>query len=124
MKKLTVSIFALLLLIGGAVNAQITATKTPEEIAKAQADNIKTALVLNEEQNTKVYAFALAAATQKDSLNIAHPGINTPAMKDYVNSINDARDVKIKLALTKEQAEAYEAKKAELLGLESPPVQQ
>jgi hypothetical protein len=117
MKKLIVSLFALLLLIGGTVNAQIQTTKTPAEIAKTQVDNINAAIVLNEDQNTKVYAFALAAATQKDSLNIAHPGINTPAMKDYVNSINDARDVKIKLALTKEQAEAYEAKKAELLGL-------
>lgn len=117
MKKLIVSIFALLLLIGGTVNAQNQTTKTPAEIAKAQADNINTALVLNEDQNTKVYTFALAAATQKDSLNIAHPNCNTPAMKDYVNSINDARDVKIKLALTKEQAETFEAKKTELTGL-------
>lgn len=122
MKKLIVSIFAFLLLIGGTVNAQITtttatATKTPVEIAKTQADNINAAIVLNEDQNTKVYAFALAAATQKDSLNTAHPGCNTPAMKDYVNSINDARDVKIKLALTKEQAVTFEAKKTALTGL-------
>lgn len=117
MKKLIVSIFALLLLIGGTVNAQNQIPKTPEETAKTQADNINTALVLNEDQNTKVYAFALAAAKQKDSLITAHPGCNTPAMKDLVASINDARDVKIKLALTKEQAVAYEAKKTELLGL-------
>lgn len=116
MKKLVVSIFAFLLLIGGTVNAQNQSTKTPEERAKLQADNIKTALVLNEEQNTKVYAIALASATSTDSLTKANPGPATPAFNDAKIAINVSRDVKIKAVLTPEQATQFEAKKAELLG--------
>ena len=117
MKKLIVSIFALLLLIGGTANAQNQSTKTPEERAKLQADNIKIALVLNDEQNTKVYAVLLATTTQKDSLSTANPGNTSPEMKDLISAIDNARDVKIKAALKPDQASAYEAKKSELIGL-------
>jgi Spy/CpxP family protein refolding chaperone len=120
MKKLIVSIFAFLLLIGGTVNAQNQSTKTPAERAKLQADNIKTALVLNEEQNTKVYAIVLASAASTDSLKKANPGPATPEFNNAKIAINVSRDSNIKAVLTPEQATQFEAKKAELFG---PPVQ-
>ena len=107
---------ALLLLIGGTVNAQNQTRRTPEERAKMQADRFKTALTLTEEQTTKVYEIVLSAAKQMDSLRSANPGGDRASMMETMKPINAARDVKLKAVLTPEQATTYEAKKAELTG--------
>jgi hypothetical protein len=117
MKKLIVSICALLL-IGGAINAQAQ-TKTPEDRAKSQADKIKSVLVLNEEQSAKVYDILLASAVQKDSVIAKNPGSDASTLMELLKPINEARDTKIKAVLTTEQAVLFDAKKAELLDFES-----
>lgn len=128
MKKLIVSMIALLLLIGGTVNAQNQnqTRRTPEERAKMQADRFKTALTLTDEQTTKVYSILFDSSKKMDSIRTANAGGDRSAMMELVKPINEARDAKIKAVLTKEQAETYEAKKAELTGFRrpAPPVQQ
>ena len=117
MKKLSISIFALLLLIGGTVNAQSQSTKALEERAKLQADKIKTALVLTEEQSAKVYTILLVTTKQKDSVISKNAGTDATTLITLLKPFNETRDLKIKTVLTPEQAVQYEAKKAELVGL-------
>ena|ERR1035437_835548 len=117
MKKLSISIFALLLLIGGTVNAQSQSTKALEERTKLQADKIKTALVLTEEQSAKVYTILLVTTKQKDSVISKNAGTDATTLITLLKPFNETRDLKIKTVLTPEQAVQYEAKKAELVGL-------
>jgi hypothetical protein len=125
MKKLIVSMIALLLLIGGTVNAQNQTRRTPEERAKTQADAVKTALTLTEEQNAKVYAILLVTSKQIDSVMTANAGGDRSAMMGLMKPISDARDAKIKTVLTPDQAVQFEAKKADLFSFRRPaPVQQ
>lgn len=127
MKKLIVSMIALLLLIGGTVNAQNQTRRTPEERAKMQADAVKTSLTLTDEQTTKVYTILLVTSKQTDSLRTANAGGDRTAMMGLMKPISDARDAKIKAVLTPEQAVQFEAKKGELFMNRRPaqaPVQQ
>ena len=107
---------ALLLLIGGTVCAQNQGgqQRTPEERAKMQAEAVKTALTLTDDQTAKVTAILLGVRKQMDSLRTANQGGDMSAMMSAMKPINDARDAKIKAILTPEQATQFEAKKAEL----------
>ena len=113
MKKLIISMIALVLLVGGNVNAQ---NKSPEQSAKAQAEKVKTLLNLSEEQNAKIYQIYLKAAVKTDSIKTANPGLKGKAMTKLTKSVNNARDAKMVKVLTPEQATQYEAKKGELKG--------
>lgn len=132
MKKLFVSIIALLLFIGGTVNAQ-NQQRTPEERAKMQAErlkmqieNIKTTLKLTDAQVTKVTAIMAATAKKTDSLRTANQGGDRSAMMGLMKPISEARDAKIKAVLTPEQVTVFDAKKAEFFNFRrpAPPVQQ
>jgi len=113
MKKLIVSMIALVLLVGSTVNAQ---TKSPEKGAKAQAEKIKTLLNLSEEQNAKIYEIYLKASIKTDSIKAANPGVKGKAVTKLTKPVNNARDAKMVKVLTPEQATQYEAKKGELKG--------
>jgi hypothetical protein len=130
MKKLIVSMFILLLLAGGSVNAQKkkTAKKVDpvsnvlKDRAKIQTDNIVTALALNPDQQNKVYVIVLEAIIKKDSVIGKSAGKDATTMMESVRPINEDRDTKIKAVLTPEQATQYDAKKADLTNIPLPPV--
>ena len=130
MKKLIVSMFILLLLAGGSVNAQKkkTAKKVDpvsnvlKDRAKIQTDNIVTALTLNPDQQNQVYVIVLEAIIKKDSVIGKSAGKDATTMMESVRPINEDRDTKIKAVLTPEQATQYEAKKADLTSIPLPPV--
>ena len=130
MKKLIVSMFILLLLAGGSVNAQKkkTAKKVDpvsnvlKDRAKIQTDNIVTALALNPDQQNQVYVIVLEAIIKKDSVIGKSAGKDATTMMESVRPINEDRDTKIKAVLTPEQATQYDAKKADLTNIPLPPV--
>lgn len=130
MKKLIVSMFILLLLAGGSVNAQKkkTAKKVDpvsnvlKDRAKKQTENIVTALALNPDQQNQVYVIVLEAITKKDSVIGKSAGKDATTMMESVRPINEDRDTKIKAVLTPEQATQYDAKKADLTNIPLPPV--
>lgn len=133
MKKLIVSMIALLLLIGGTVYAQNqNQNRTPEERAKMQAERfkmqiekIKTTLTLTDEQTTKLTAIMAATAKINDSLRAANQGGDRAAMQEKMKPYSDARNAKIKAILTSDQVKIFEDKKAELFGFRRPaPAQQ
>ena len=131
MKKLIVSIFVLLLLLGGTVNAQKRKTVKKEdptsiafkEKAKMQADKINTALVLTKDQADKVYAVILETVKLKDSVITKNAGSDATTLMGVITPINDARDSKIKAILTPDQALQYDAKKTELTAIVPTPAQ-
>ena len=121
---------ALLLIIGGTVNAQ-NATRTPEERAKMQAERakmqiekIKTTLTLTDEQTTKLTAIMAATALQTDSLRKANQGGDRAAMMEKMKPYSDARNAKIEAILTADQAKVFDEKKAELFSFRRPQAQQ
>ena len=128
MKKLLLSMIALLLLIGGTVCAQNPGgqRRTPEERLKMQVDAVKTALVLTDEQTAKVTVILASTAKQTDSIRTANQGGDRTAMMGLMKPFTDARDAKIKVILTPEQAKVFEEKKAELFSFRRPqaPAQQ
>jgi len=90
-----------------------------------QADAVKTALTLTDEQTTKVYTILLVTSKQTDSLRTANAGGDRTAMMGLMKPISDARDAKIKSVLTPEQTVQFEAKKGELFMNRRPaPIQQ
>ena len=119
MKKLIVSMIALLLLIGGTVNAQ-NQQRTPEERAKMQADAVKTALTLTDDQTAKVVVILLDVRKKQDSVRTANPDMDRTALMEKMTAFNAARDAKIKALLTPAQATTFEAKKAELFSFRRP----
>ena len=132
MKKLILSMIAVLLLIGGTINAQ-NQQRTPEERAKMQAErlktqieNIKKTLTLTDDQVTKLTAILAFTAKKTDSLRTANQGGDRSAMMELMKPISDARNAKIKAILTSEQVIVFEDKKAELFrfGRPAAPVQQ
>ena len=130
MKKLIVSMFILLLLAGGSVNAQKKKTSKKvdpvsnvlKDRAKIQTDNIVTALALNPDQQNQVYVIVLEAIIKKDSVIGKSAGKDATTMMESVRPINEDRDTKIKAVLTPEQATQYDAKKADLTNIPLPPV--
>ena len=128
MKKLLLSMIALLLLIGGTVCAQNPGgqRRTPEERLKMQVDAVKAALVLTDEQTAKVTVILASTAKQTDSIRTANQGGDRTAMMGLMKPFTDARDAKIKVILTPEQAKVFEEKKAELFSFRRPqaPAQQ
>jgi len=130
MKKLIISMIALLLLIGGTVNAQNPGgggqRRTPEERLKMQIDALKTALTLTDDQVVKATAILQATTKKTDSLRAANQGGDMTAMRAAMQPISDARDAKIKAILTPDQQPIFEAKKAELFSFRRPqaPAQQ
>jgi protein CpxP len=125
MKKLIISMIALLLLIGGTANAQ-NPQRTPEERAKMQADAVKTALTLTDDQTAKVTVILLGVRKQQDSVRAANPDADRTALMEKMTAFNAGRDAKIKALLTPEQATQFEAKKADLFTFRRPaaPAQQ
>ena len=119
MKKLLISMIALLLLIGGTVNAQ-NQQRTPEERAKMQADAVKTALTLTDDQTAKITVILLGVRKQQDSLRTANPDADRTVLMEKMTAFNAARDAKIKALLTPEQATQFEAKKADLFTFRRP----
>ncbi|MDP4291923.1 MAG: hypothetical protein Q8908_12640, partial [Bacteroidota bacterium] len=108
MKKLFVSMIALLLLIGSTVSAQNQQQRrTPEERAKMQAEAVKTALSLNDDQTAKVVTILIATSKKVDSLRTANQGGDRQAMMTAMKPINDARDAQIKAILTPDQATKF-----------------
>ena len=128
MKKLIISMIALLLLIGGTVCAQNPGgqRRTPEERLKMQVEAVKTALILTDEQTAKVTVILASTAKQTDSIRTANQGGDRTAMMGLMKPFTDARDAKIKVILTPEQAKVFEEKKAELFSFRRPqaPAQQ
>jgi hypothetical protein len=128
MKKLLISMIALLLLIGGTVCAQNPGgqRRTPEERLKMQVEAVKTALILTDEQTAKVTVILATTAKQTDSIRTANQGGDRSAMMGLMKPFTDARDAKIKVILTPEQAKVFEEKKAELFSFRRPqaPAQQ
>ncbi|MDP4240691.1 MAG: hypothetical protein Q8904_14605 [Bacteroidota bacterium] len=121
MKKLFVSMIALLLLIGSTVSAQNQQQRrTPEERAKMQADAVKTALSLNDDQTAKVVTILIATSKKVDSLRTANQGGDRQAMMTAMKPISDARDAQIKAILTPDQATKFDAQKATLFGFRRP----
>ena len=121
---------ALLLLIGGTVNAQ-NQNRTPEERAKIQAERlkmqierIKTTLTLTDEQTTKLTTILAATAKINDSLRTANQGDDRAAIMEKMKPYSDARDAKIKAILTADQVTVFDEKKAELFSFRRPQVQQ
>ena len=131
MKKLIVSIFVLLLLLGGTVNAQKKKTVKKEdptsiafkEKAKIQTDKITAALVLTQDQAGKVFTVILETVKQKDSVITKNAGSDATTLMGVITPINDARDAKIKSILTPDQALQYDAKKTELTAIVPTPAQ-
>jgi len=128
MKKLIISMIALLLLIGGTVCAQNAGGQraTPEERAKMQADAVKTALTLTDDQTAKVVAILLDVRKKQDSIRTANPDMDRAAQMEKMTPFNAVRDAKIKAILTPAQVPVFEAKKAELFTFRRPqaPAQQ
>jgi hypothetical protein len=126
MKKLLISMIALLLLIGGTVNAQNQQRRTPEERLKMQVDAVKTALTLTDDQTTKVTSILAATAKRTDSLRQANQGGDRSAMMGLMKPISESRNAQIKAVLTPDQAKIFEDKKAELFSFRRPaaPAQQ
>src|ERR1035437_2479056 len=128
MKKLIISMIALLLLIGGTVCAQNQGgqRRTPEERLKMQVEAVKTALILTDQQTAKVTVILASTAKQTDSIRTANQGGDRTAMMGLMKPFTDARDAKIKVILTPEQAKVFEEKKAELFSFRRPqaPAQQ
>lgn len=130
MKKLIVSLFILLLFAGGSVNAQKKKTvkkvdpvsNVLKDRAKAQTDKIVAALVLNSEQQDKVYAIVLETTIKMDSVLSKSSGKDATTLMESIRPINDARDTNIKAVLTPEQATQYDAKKADFTSIPLPPV--
>ena len=122
MKKLLISMIALLLLIGGTVCAQNQGgqRRTPEERLKMQVDAVKAALTLTDDQTTKVTAILAATAKRTDSLRQANQGGDRTAMMGLMKPISDARDAKIKAVLTPDQAKIFDDKKADLFRFRRP----
>jgi hypothetical protein len=126
MKKLIISMIALLLLIGGTVNAQ-NQQMDPAARAKMQADNAKTILTLTDDQTAKVTAVLLGVRKQQDSLRTANPDMDRTVMMEKMVAFNAARDAKIKALLTPAQVTVWDAKKAEIFparGGQRPPAAQ
>ena len=130
MKKLIIFMIALLLLIGGTVNAQ-NQNRTPEERAQMQAERlkmqierIKTTLTLTDEQTTKLTTIMAATAKINDSLRTANQGGDRAAMMEKMKPYSDARDAKIKAILTADQVTVFDEKKAELFSFRRPQAQQ
>lgn len=129
MKKLIVSLFVLLLLVGGTVNAQKRRpvkkvdpyTNMMKEKAKLQTDKITNALTLSKDQSDKVYAIILDAVKQKDSVITIKAGSDATTLVNAISPINEARDAKIKALLTPDQALIYDAKKNELTNMTPTP---
>lgn len=117
MKKLAITLVALFLLVGNVVNAQQRVQRTPEERAKLQTEAMQKGLALTDEQTKKVLDLNLLLAKKMDSLRATMtPGGDRTAMMEKMKPLNDLRDAKLKEILTKEQAEKYEANKAEYSG--------
>lgn len=131
MKKLIVSLFVLLLLVGGTVNAQKRRpvkkvdpySVAMKEKAKTQTDKIATALTLSQDQSDKVYAVILETIKQKDSVITKNAGSDATTLMGAITPINEARDAKIKAILTPDQALQYDAKKNELTNMVPTPAQ-
>jgi hypothetical protein len=121
MKKLIISMIAVLLLIGGTVNAQ-NQQMDPAARIKMQADGIKTALTLTDDQTAKLVVILTAVRKTQDSLRTANPDLaqDRAAMTAKMLPYNDARDAKIKAILTPAQLPVFEAKKAELFTFRRP----
>ncbi|NWJ50941.1 MAG: hypothetical protein HXX14_08750 [Bacteroidetes bacterium] len=115
MKKLAITLVALFLLVGSVVNAQQRVQRTPEERAKMQTEAMQKGLALTDDQVKKVLDINLVAARKMDSIRTAAAG-DRDAMMAAMKPLNDLRDAKLKTVLTKEQAEKYEANKAEYSG--------
>jgi DNA-binding transcriptional regulator LsrR (DeoR family) len=128
MKKLIVSMFILLLLAGGSVNAQKRKpvkkadpiSNVLKDRAKTQTDNIVAALALNQDQQDKVYAIVLESTIKKDSVIGKSAGKDATTLMESIRPINDARDTNIKSLLTPEQAIQYDAKKGDLTSIPLP----
>jgi protein CpxP len=117
MKKVLISMIALLLLIGGAVNAQNAGggqQMDPAARAKMQAENVKTILTLTDEQTAKVTAILLGVRKQQDSLRAANPDADRTVLMEKMTAFNAARDAKVKALLTPAQVTIFDAKKAEI----------
>ncbi len=115
MKKIAITLVALLLFAGSAVNAQQRVQRTPEERAKMQTEAMQKGLALNDEQAKKVFDLNLDLSKKMDSIRTASNG-DRDAMMGAMKSLNDLRGAKLKTILTKEQLEKYEANKAEFSG--------
>lgn len=115
MKKLAITLIALFLLIGSVVNAQQRVQRTPEERAKIQTEAMQKGLALTDDQVKQVLDINLVAARKMDSVRTAAAG-DRDAMMAAMKPLNEFRDAKLKAVLTKEQAEKYEANKAEYSG--------
>lgn len=115
MKKLAITLVCLFLLIGSVVNAQQRVQRTPEERAKMQTEAMQKGLALTDAQAKQVLDINLLVARKMDSVRTAAAG-DRDAMMAAMKPLNDLREAKLKAVLTKEQAEKYEANKAEYSG--------
>lgn len=115
MKKLAITLVCLFLLIGSVVNAQQRVQRTPEERAKMQTEAMQKGLALTDAQAKQVLDINLLVARKMDSVRTAAAG-DRDAMMSAMKPLNDLREAKLKAVLTKEQAEKYEANKAEYSG--------
>ncbi len=112
MKKI-VLMLALVTGIGYAATAQEaqkTRTKvTPEQRAERQAERMKEALQLTEDQKKAIYELNLQSANKMK----AYKKDQRDANKDQFKKMRDEREAKMKSILTPEQYEKHQAMKAE-----------
>ena len=112
MKKI-VLMLALVTGIGYAATAQEaqkTRTKvTPEQRAERQAERMKEALQLTEDQKKAIYELNLQSANKIK----AYKKDQRDANKDQFKKMRDEREAKMKSILTPEQYEKHQAMKAE-----------
>lgn len=88
--------------------------RTPEEMAKAQVERIKTDLTLDDSTQKKVYDVILKYAKQSSEERKKHmEASDREAMRTKMTEINEARDKELKVVLGDKNFELYKTKEAE-----------
>jgi hypothetical protein len=96
--------------------------RTPEEIAKSQADWVKTDLKLDDATNQKVYDTLLKYAKQSsEERQKLMPTGDREAMRAKMGEITAARDKELKVILGDKNFELFKTKEAEKRKAMMPP---
>ena len=108
MKSMAINFKILFMLTGifTIFSASAQYKQDPEKNAKKQSEWMKTELALSEEQVSKIEAINLSYAKKRKALK--------EEMHKQMKSLREDKQKELSAVLTKEQAEKYEKKKAEM----------
>ncbi len=110
MKKVILSVVAVVFAVSAFAQDAAKVKKTPEEVAQKRADKLKTELTLTDDQRAKAYTILLDNATKVQAIKAKYPN-DKKAARTEIKPVKAACDTSIKAILTPEQIIKYDAMK-------------